>query len=50
MYIPKFGNRTKFWNLINDAILDVAVERQLQVKGPDASVIVQMMTPRDRII
>ena len=50
MYIPRdFGNpEQNFWNLINDAILcDVAVERQVQVKGPDASKFVQMMTPRD---
>ena len=50
MYIPRdFGNpEQNFWNLINDAILcDVAVERQVQVKGPDATKFVQMMTPRD---
>ena len=50
MYIPRdFGNpEENFWNLINDAILcDVAVERQVQIKGPDASQFVQMMTPRD---
>ena len=50
MYIPRdFGNpEQNFWNLINVAILcDVAVERQVQVKGPDASKFVQMMTPRD---
>ena len=50
MYIPRdFGNpEQNFWNLINDAILcDVAVERQVQIKGPDASRFVQMMSPRD---
>jgi len=50
MYIPRdFGNpEENFWNLVNDAILcDVAVERQVQIKGPDASKFVQMMTPRD---
>ena len=50
MYIPRdFGNpEENFWNLTNDAILcDVAVERQVQIKGPDASKFVQMMTPRD---
>ena len=50
MYIPRdFANpEQNFWNLINDAILcDVAVERQVQVKGPDAGKFVQMMTPRD---
>ena len=50
MYIPRdFGDpEENFWNLINDAILcDVAVERQVQIKGADASKLVQMMTPRD---
>ena len=50
MYIPRdFGDpEENFWNLINDAILcDVAVERQVQIKGPDAKKFVQMMTPRD---
>ena len=50
MYIPRdFGDpEQNFWNLVNDAILcDVAVERQVQVKGPDAGRFVQMMTPRD---
>ena len=50
MYIPRdFGDpEQNFWNLINDAILcDVAVERQVQIKGPDSSKFVQMMTPRD---
>ena len=50
MYIPRdFGDpEQNFWNLINDAILcDVAVERQVQIQGPDAGKFVQMMTPRD---
>ena len=50
MYIPRdFGDpEQNFWNLINEAILcDVAVERQVQIKGPDATKFVQMMTPRD---
>ena len=50
MYIPRdFGDpEENFWNLINDAILcDVAVERQVQIKGPDAEKFVQIMTPRD---
>ena len=50
MYIPRdFGDpEENFWNLINDAILcDVAVERQVQIKGPDAGKFVQMMVPRD---
>ena len=50
MYIPRdFGDpEQNFWNLINHAILcDVAVERQVQIKGPDAKSFVQMMCPRD---
>ena len=50
MYIPRdFGDpEQNFWNLINDAILcDVAVERQVEVAGPDAAQFVQMLTPRD---
>lgn len=50
MYIPRdFGNpEQNFWNLVNDAILcDVAVERQVEITGPDASRFVQMLTPRD---
>ena len=50
MYIPRdFGNpEENYWNLVNDAILcDVAVERQVQIKGPDANKFVQMMSPRD---
>ena len=50
MYIPRdFGDPEKnFWNLINDAILcDVAVERQVEITGPDAAQFTQLLTPRD---
>ncbi|MDP6968919.1 MAG: glycine cleavage T C-terminal barrel domain-containing protein [Gammaproteobacteria bacterium] len=50
MYIPRdFGNPQKnFWNLVNQAILcDVAVERQVEITGPDAARFVQLLTPRD---
>ncbi|MDC0060427.1 glycine cleavage system protein T [Pelagibacteraceae bacterium] len=50
MYIPRdFGDpEQNFWNLINDAILcDVAVERQVEITGPDAADFVQLLTPRD---
>ncbi|AUQ64866.1 glycine cleavage T C-terminal barrel domain-containing protein [Phaeobacter inhibens] len=50
MYIPRdFGDpEQNFWNLVNDAILcDVAVERQVEITGPDAAKFVQMLTPRD---
>ena len=50
MYIPRdFGDPVQnFWNLVNDAILcDVAVERQVEITGPDAAKFMQMLTPRD---
>ena len=50
MYIPRdFGDpEQNFWNLVNDAILcDVAVERQVEITGPDAAKFVQMLTPRN---
>jgi aminomethyltransferase len=50
MYIPRdFGDpEQNFWNLVNDAILcDVAVERQVEITGPDAATFTQMLTPRD---
>lgn len=50
MYIPRdFGDpEANFWNLVNDAILcDVAVERQVEITGPDAARFTQLLTPRD---
>lgn len=50
MYIPRdFGDPVQnFWNLVNSAILcDVAVERQVEITGPDAARFAQMLTPRD---
>ena len=50
MYIPRsFGDpEQNFWNLVNDAILcDVAVERQVEITGPDAATFVQLLTPRN---
>lgn len=50
MYIPRdFGDpEQNFWNLVNDAILcDVAVERQVEITGPDAAQFTQMLTARD---
>ena len=50
MYIPRdFGDPVaNFWHLVNDAILcDVAVERQVEITGPDAARFVAMLTPRD---
>ena len=50
MYIPRdFGDPVQnFWNLVSDAILcDVAVERQVEITGPDGAKFMQMLTPRD---
>jgi aminomethyltransferase len=50
MYIPRdFGDPEKnFWNLVKTAILcDVAVERQVEITGPDAYKFIQLLTPRD---
>ena len=50
MYIPRdFGNpEENFWNLVNNSILcDVAVERQVEITGPDAFQFIQLLTPRD---
>jgi glycine cleavage system aminomethyltransferase T len=50
MYIPRdFGDpEQNFWNLVNEAILcDVAVERQVEITGPDATKFIQMLTPRN---
>jgi len=50
MYIPRsFGDpEQNFWNLVNDAILcDVAVERQVEITGPDAAQFTQLLTPRN---
>jgi glycine cleavage system aminomethyltransferase T len=38
----------EYWRLINGVSQwDVAVERQVQLRGPDAGRLVQMLTPRD---
>ena len=50
MYIPRdFGDPVQnYWNLVNNAILcDVAVERQVEIKGPDAAQFVQYLCCRD---
>jgi aminomethyltransferase len=50
MYIPRdFGDpEQNFWNLVHTAILcDVAVERQVEITGPDAAQFAQLLTPRD---
>ncbi len=50
MYIPRdFGDPVQnFWNLVNTATLsDVAVERQVEITGPDAKTFIQKLTPRN---
>jgi len=50
MYIPRdFGDPVQnFWNLVNEAILcDVGVERQVEIRGPDAARFMQYLCCRD---
>src|SRR5210317_1140498 len=50
MYIPRdFGDPVRnYWNLVNNATLaDVAVERQVEITGPDAARFTQLLTPRN---
>ena len=38
----------EYWRIINDVSLwDVAVERQVELKGPDAGMLAQILAPRD---
>jgi aminomethyltransferase len=50
MYFPVYYNTPEedFWSLVNDVTLwDVSVERQVEIKGPDASKFTQLLTPRN---
>ena len=50
MFMPTgFGHpEEEYWRLINGVSMwDVAVERQVQIKGPDAARLAQMLAPRD---
>ncbi|MEO1199592.1 MAG: dimethylsulfoniopropionate demethylase [Pseudomonadota bacterium] len=50
MYMPvAYGDpEAEYWRLIQDvSIWDVAVERQVEVWGPDAETLVQYLVPRD---
>ena len=50
MYIPRdFGDAEQnFWNMVNGATLsDVAVERQVEITGPDAAEFTQLLPPRN---
>ena len=42
------SSEADFWRLVNDVTLwDVAAERQVEITGPDAAHLTQMLTPRD---
>ncbi len=50
MIMPtSFGNpEAEYWRLINGVSQwDVGVERQVQMKGPDAGKLAQILSPRD---
>ncbi|MEX1047751.1 MAG: glycine cleavage T C-terminal barrel domain-containing protein [Actinomycetota bacterium] len=50
MYLPGYYDdpETEYWALINDVTLwDVAVERTIEVSGPDADKLINMLTCRD---
>ena len=50
MILPaSFGDRdAEYWRLINDvAMWDVSVQRQVQLTGPDAAKLAQILSPRD---
>ena len=50
MYFPVYYNTPEddYWSLVNDVTLwDVAVERQVEITGPDATKFTQMLTPRN---
>ena len=50
MYLPVFyeSPEADFWHLVKDVTLwDVAVERQVEISGPDAARLAQYMTPRN---
>jgi len=50
MLLPTFfdSNEADYWHLCEDVqVWDVSCERQIEVCGPDAGRLVQLMTPRD---
>ena len=48
MYIPRDFTSAEFLDLVNEAILcDVAVERQVEITGPDAAKFMQFLSCRD---
>ncbi len=50
MYMPTMYTDpvTEYWSLVNDVTLwDVACQRQVEISGPDAFELIQLLTPRD---
>ena len=50
MYLPSWYRDTdeEYWTLIKDVVIwDVAVERQVQIKGPDAFKFTNYITTKD---
>ena len=50
MYMPTLYTSVvdEYWSMVNDVVMiDVGVERQIEIKGPDAHKLVQFITPRD---
>jgi len=50
MYMPTLYTSVveEYWSMVNDVVMiDVAVERQIEISGPDAHKLVQFITPRD---
>ncbi|MDG1293845.1 MAG: glycine cleavage T C-terminal barrel domain-containing protein [Planktomarina sp.] len=50
MILPaSFGNKDKeYWDLLNGVVMwDVGAERQVQLEGPDAAKLAQILCPRD---
>lgn len=49
-YLPaSYGDNVRdYWSLVNDVTLwDVTCQKQIQVTGPDASRLIEMLSPRD---
>ncbi|MGI9271895.1 MAG: glycine cleavage T C-terminal barrel domain-containing protein [Woeseiaceae bacterium] len=49
-YLPtSYGDDVRdYWSLVNDVTLwDVTCQKQIQVTGPDASKLIEMLSPRD---
>lgn len=50
MYMPTLYTDpvSEYWSLVNDVTLwDVACQRQVEISGPDAFELIQLLTPRD---